>query len=152
MGKRKIKRNSPSLGPETERIQFSFKHLEVDHPDFRIENCSADFFRALLCKVKQYESYTEQQFIDINHQDDRVQFYFGDSAYPDGFTSLDIELQAEHGWEIKLVPDARRHSPEAAWRAYGMLLGNVFYFVWLDPDHRIFSDRHPAHANNKKRQ
>jgi hypothetical protein len=152
MGKRKIKRISPHYPePETERIQFSFKHLEPDHPDFRIEKCSADFFRALLCKVKEYESYTEQQFIDINHQADRMLFYFKDSAYPEGFISLDDELQADHGWELKLAPNAKRSSLEAAWRAYGMLVGNVFYFVWLDPDHRLFPDHHPAHANHKRK-
>jgi hypothetical protein len=153
MGKRKIKRISllrPE--PETEHIQFSFKHLDSEHPDFRIENCPAGFLQALLCRIREYESYTEQQFRDVNHQDDRMLFYFQDSAYPDGFTSLDIELQSEHGWEIKVAPDAKRHSPEAAWRAYGILVGNVFYFVWLDPKHRLFPDNHPKHAINKKKQ
>jgi len=153
MAKRKIKRISPPhLKPETERIQFSLKHLDSEHPVFRIEDCPAEFFQALLHRIKEYENYTEQQFRDVNHQDDRMLFYFAGSAYPDGFVSLDIELQTDHGWEIKVAPEAKHHSPEAAWRAYGVLVGNVFYFVWLDPEHKLFPDNHPAHVKNKKKQ
>lgn len=88
----------------------------------------------------------------MNHQDDRILFYFKDSAYPNGFTTLNDELQSEHGWELKLAPEAKRHSLEAAWRAYGILVGNVFYVVWLDPDHKLFPDKHAAHATSKKKQ
>jgi hypothetical protein len=153
MTKRKVKRISPPHPePETERIRFSFKYLDSEHPDFRIPNCPAEFFQALLCQIKEYENYTEDQFTNINHQDNRVQFYFPDTAYPDGFDFLNIELQTDHGWEIKVAPNAKRHSAEAAWRAYGFLVGSVFYFVWLDLEHKLFPDNHPAHAKNKKKQ
>lgn len=154
MPKRNSFRRIPAPHPEadTARIQFSFKHLDTEHQDFHIEKCSAAFLSRLLCRAREYESYTVQQFVNVNHQDDRMLFYFPNSAYPDGFTSLDAELQAEHGWELKIAPDAKRHSIEAAWRAYGFLVSNVFYLVWLDPNHRLFPDNHPKHAASKKKQ
>lgn len=154
MSKQKQFRKIPKQHPEaeTQRIQFSFKHLDSEHRDFPISACGAGYLQCLLCRIKDYEEYTLDQFGNINHQDDRVLYYFPASAYPDGFRSLSDELQSEHGWEIKLAPAAKRSSEEAAWRVHGMLVGNMFYVVWLDPCHKVFPDNHAAHATNKKKK
>ena len=76
---------------------------------------------------------------------------FDESACPKGFESLDEELQSETAWELKLCHDAKRHTQQAAWRVYGMLVRNVFYVIWLDAQHALFPDHHPKHATNKSK-
>lgn len=142
---------------ETERIQFSFRYLDSEHHDFPICACSAEYLQCLLRRIKDYEEYTVDQFRDINHQNDRTLYYFPDSEYPNGFSSLSDEppsdeVDSEHGWEIKLAPNAKPHLTEAAWRVHGMLLFNMFYVVWLDPCHKVFPNHHPAHVTNRQKQ
>lgn len=127
---------NPCPEPETERLQFSFKHLDENHPKFKIESCSSDYLRALLLQIKVYSDYTEEQFTDQNNNDHRHWNFWRDTTETNGFTNLSDEIQNEYSWQFALNPQSRK-APGANWRVHGMLVGNVFYIVWLDPQHKL---------------
>ena len=121
---------------ERERLQFSFKHLDENHSKFDIKNCTVEYLRALLIQIKNYSEYTEEQFKELNNRDHRHFNYWSDTSEKNGFTHLSDEIQNEYSWQFALCPQSRT-VPLADWRVHGMIVGNVFYIVWLDPKHQL---------------
>jgi hypothetical protein len=152
MGKKTRKIPAARLEPESARLEFSFKHLDSTHSKYGLDQCSAEYLRCLIEKIKDYSNYTVDQFRDQNDTDHRYVIDFDKTPAPKGFTSLPSDLYLESPWEFAVCPTATKHSDKAAWRAYGVLIGNVFYFVWLDTTHGLFPNNHPAHSDNKKKK
>lgn len=126
----------PHPKPETGRLQFSFKHLDDKHSKFNIGNCSQEFLIALLLEVKNYSEYTVEQFEEENNKDHRHKNFWSDTSERKGFTHLSVEIQNEYSWQFALRPQCYT-GREDDWRVHGMLVGNVFYIVWLDPRHKL---------------
>ncbi len=131
--KKKIPTPNPAQDQDAVRLQFSFKHLDADHPRFRMNDCSQEFLRTLLLQIKIYSEYTEEQFTDENNDDRRHKNFWADTSEPDGFTHLGVEMQNEYSWQFALNSPYDKDS----WRVHGMLVDNIFYVVWLDPDHAL---------------
>ena len=139
---------------ETETLEFSFKHLDIQSKKFDIASCTAEYFRSLLIAVQKYSGYTVDRFRDQNKQTDRHTIDFSETSEPNGFSSLDDNLNMEEPWQIRICPEEKKE-PEIGWRASGILIGNIFYMVWLDPRHKLYPDHHPNHTapkNPKKKK
>ncbi|MHB1937990.1 MAG: hypothetical protein ACYCOR_15580 [Acidobacteriaceae bacterium] len=145
----------PHPKPETGRLQFSFKHLDDKHPKFNIGNCSREFLIALLREVKNYSEYTVELFEEENNKDHRHKNFWSDTTERKGFTHLSVEIQNEYSWQFALHPQNYTLRPQAYigqeddWRVHGMLVGNVFYIVWPDPEHKL-APRNSRNASLKR--
>jgi hypothetical protein len=140
----------PALEPDGIRLVFSFKHLDLTHPKFQLDDCTAAYLRALLLQIKTYSEYTVEQFQNINHDDSRHWNYWCDTTETDGFSNISEEIQDEYAWQFAVFPKSRVAS-ERKWRAHGMLVDNVFYIVWLDPDHNL-APKNTRNANSIRRK
>ncbi len=133
---------------ETETLEFSFKHLDIQSKKFNIALCTAEYFRNLIIAVQKYSGYTVDRFRDQNKQIDRHTIDFSETSERDGFSSLDENLNMEEAWQIRICPEEKKE-PEIGWRASGILIGNIFYIVWLDALHKLYPDNHPNHTGPK---
>lgn len=50
---------------------------------------------------------------------------------PDGYSELNEQLQGCEPWQFQL--SANEHG-----RVHGILIDQVFYIVWLDPNHALY--------------
>jgi hypothetical protein len=114
---------------EDELLSFSFRHLDLEHPKFSVAKCQADYLAAFLSKIQQYSNWPVGMFCDQNNQDHRHIIWFPDTTEPAGFPNIDADQLAYHeSWQFGI---------SWGWRAHGILIGNIFYVVWLDPEHLL---------------
>jgi hypothetical protein len=124
---------APILPPATASLKFSFRHLDIHTDKFQIRNCSAEFLRALLEAVREFSSWSVEQFCDPNNRERRHVIWFPDTTEPDGFPNLDAEQLSYHeSWQFQLIR-------ERDWRVHGILIDDTFYIVWLDPNHCLYT-------------
>jgi hypothetical protein len=150
MAKAAKRRIPPALlSPESDRVTFSLRHLDVDHPKFPLESPThpAEFFKCLLLEIKRYEAYSVEQFKDYNNFDQRHSIYFPQTSEPNGFTNLSEDLQGEEGWQFALCPGDRT-PPKSAWRVYGFMIDATFYVVWLDSLHQLYPSGHERYRDH----
>lgn len=138
MAKKRSNRRLPEahLEPDSEKIHFSFKHMDADHPTYGVGGCSEEFFRELLKCLNEYSAYSVDQFCDQNNHDNRHTIDWDTTSEKQGFRSLEENLKLLSAWQFALCPRCKS-KPRCLWRAYGFLSGNVFYLVWLDTEHKL---------------
>jgi hypothetical protein len=128
------RRVHPSVLPESPLLKFSFKHLDPDHPKFRIDECPKEFWCALHRSIKHYSTWTVEQFRDENNNlEKRHPIYFQETSEPNGFGIDEEQLDYEEAWQFSVIP-----VPTCIWRVHGILQEDTFYVVWLDRCHRLF--------------
>jgi hypothetical protein len=122
--------------PASPTLSFSFKLLDADHEVFNITQCYPQFWTALCLKLREYSSWTEESFRDINHDttSHRHPIHFGPETTESGFRDLDIDqLGYLEPWQFG-VGDSY-----SSWRVHGAILDGVFYVIWLDTEHKLYA-------------
>ena len=143
--KAKRKRNRPSGGPlrippqrkipdDTASLRFSFEFLEVDsNQRFRLDACSKEFLHCLLTALRDLSKLTAGDLLADwadSYRAHRIDF--DETTEPNGFSQLGEQLATDEAWQF-------RPHPHKKWRAHGFLTDDVFFVVWLDPFHRLYS-------------
>lgn len=54
-----------------------------------------------------------------------------ETSQPRGFAHLHEQLQAEQPWQFEV--SANEHG-----RVHGFFIENIFFLVWLDPQHNLY--------------
>jgi hypothetical protein len=66
---------------------------------------------------------------------------FDRTSERDGFIAapgIDTDqLAFSEAWQFPVCPESR-HEPECFWRVHGFIVDDVFFVVWLDPDHKLY--------------
>jgi hypothetical protein len=121
----------PIVQPNAKTLQFSFKHLDLQNPTFPVSACTADFWVALAAKLVEYSQWPVEVFEDQNHEAHRHTIDFAETSEPNGFAHLGMDnLGYATTWQFQVGVDR--------WRVLGFLLDDVFYVVWLDPNHCLY--------------
>jgi hypothetical protein len=124
---------APILPPATEKLKFSFRHLDTQTEKFLISRCNHEFLRQLLLTIQDFSSWTVEQFCDQNNHERRHVIDFLVTTERGGFQNVDTDQLAYHdSWQFQL-------SPLHDWRVHGILIDDTFYVVWLDPDHLLYA-------------
>ncbi len=123
---------APEPRPDRRLIQFSFKHLDSANPKFRAEDCPIEFWCPLIERLKGYSHLPVEVFQDQNNPDRRHVIDFSRTTEPNGFTSVDTDqLAYEEAWQFDLLTNR-------PWRVAGLLVEEIFYVIWLDPNHLLY--------------
>lgn len=134
MGKRGIR---PSALPASPKLKFSFKHLDTHNGKFCLNaaKCTHEFWACLLQRMKEYSTWTVEEFRDQNNGLDRRHLIdFRETSEQNGFGTLDEEnLGMEEAWQFSV-----KSAADCIWRVHGILQDDTFYVIWLDPCHRLF--------------
>lgn len=122
----------PVVAQEDSRLlEFSFKYLDVTNQKFSLERCSPEFLKALLESIQVHSNAPVSTFVEQNNKENRHMNDWPLTTEPDGFSTLDPDQLAYNDvWQFAPIPKQR-------WRVHGLLIENVFYVVWLDPDHLL---------------
>ena len=94
---------------------------------------------ALLREIKRHSGMTVERFCDemVSH---RHQISWAETSETEGFPGIDPsedeDLWTDSAWQFALSEEWKE--PECNWRVHGFLNQQVFYVVWLDPDHRLY--------------
>ena len=122
------KRKIPSFS-----LLFSFKYFDDSDPELCPSVFHESYTHALMQRLKDLSSWTIQEFITKRHKSIRNHSHnWSETIRPKGFTHLNEQLQNYPGWQF--VISANKHG-----RVHGIIIDHVFYVVWLDQNHKLYS-------------
>ena len=114
-------------------LSFSFKYLENDHNKFAFSNQSADYFCKVMERLKSLCSMTEHELSANRSNALRAHpIDWDDTSEKNGFSQLNEQLQMFKPYQFSV-------SSNAHGRIHGFVSASVFYVIWLDPHHRLYS-------------
>ena len=138
--KRVKTRITPKQGDIVERKQkneeviFSFKYLDLfSNPKFGVAGCGESYLEKILLRLKDVSSIRYDDFVGSRSSSLRThEITWSDTTEPNGFTCLNAELREKTAFQFEI-------SANEYGRVHGFLHNRVFYIVWLDPHHRLYS-------------
>ena len=113
-------------------IQFSFKLLDLHgNPKFGLHRCEDGYLEKLLERFRDVNRMRVREFRSSyasairNHRID-----FAETSEPNGF-DVNEQLRGEEFWQFEIT--SNEHG-----RVHGILIGEVFHVIWLDPCHKLY--------------
>lgn len=119
---------------EDEEIIFSFKYLDLfSNNKFSIAGCGEKYLEKLLLRLKDLSTIKIDEFLSNRSPSLRVhEIDWDNTTEPNGFTSLNAYLREITAFQFEI-------SANEYGRVHGFFLDRVFYIVWLDPHHNLYS-------------
>lgn len=114
-------------------ISFSFRYFKHDNEKFSIRNRDATYLSALLIRLRDLSTLSAQEIINNRSKSLRCHsIEWEDTTEPNGFGLPNEEKLAYLPYQFQI--SSNEHG-----RVHGFFIENVFYIVWLDPDHNLYS-------------
>ena len=128
--------------PPSDLLSFSFRHIDLrsnnrfhfdgwDISKSNYRNYLRVFLQTLqnLSHLKWYEVHQNRSPALRSHP-----IKWDQTTEPNGFTCLNPQLQAHDAYQFTLT--ANEHG-----RVHGFAIDSTFYVVWLDPHHKLYSEK-----------
>lgn len=137
---------------DNENISFSFKYLDINHPEFSPAKCQKGYTAKFLDRLRILNDSSLGSFIEEDNRSLRSNPINWNKVFPkykDGFPLSDIQLKShakDNSWEFAVT--VNKHG-----RVHGFIIDHVstFYIVWIDPDHLLFPmDKQQKNKRGKK--
>lgn len=116
-----------------EGTSFSFRYYQNDRDKFSISKRDIGYFLALLERLRNLSRLTVKEI--INNQTKSLRCHpidWNDTTEPNGFGIPNEEKIVYTAYQFQI--SANEHG-----RVHGFFRDNVFYIVWLDPDHNLYA-------------
>lgn len=114
------------------RMRFSFRYFQGDHPAFSIRNRDGSYLAKLLERLKALSAMTAEEVRTNKSKALRAHtILWMETSQPRGFAQLHEQLQAEQPWQFEV--SANEHG-----RVHGFFIDEIFFVVWLDPNHNLY--------------
>ncbi|UMS01485.1 hypothetical protein AOY87_11390 [Escherichia coli] len=113
-------------------LNFSFRYLDAGHEKFSFTSQDSAYFCKVINRLKDLSTLTLREF--QSGRSAALKVYPVDWRYtsePEGFRHLSEQLQSYTPYQFAV--SRNEHG-----RVHGFIAGNVFYIVWLDPNHRLY--------------
>jgi hypothetical protein len=125
----KLTKTNPPQG-----VSFSYKYFQSDHSDFTITAQDISYLIALLERLRDVSGWTS---LDLKKNGSKALRchsidWVGTSQSCFGIPNEDQLVDEPYQFSIS----ANKHG-----RVHGFFIGEVFYVVWLDPDHKLYSSK-----------
>ncbi|MEG4856290.1 hypothetical protein QUB75_03960 [Microcoleus sp. K1-B6] len=116
-----------------EGVSFYFRYYQDDKEQFSIGGRDAKYLASLLRRLRDLSQLNAQEI--INNQSKSLRCHgivWKNTTEPNGFgiPNEDILINIPYQFQI---------SANEYGRVHGFFSENVFYIVWLDPDHNLYS-------------
>lgn len=113
-----------------ENIIFSFRHVDFENKKFQMPENKPEYFTEVVNRFKEVCRLTLGQLTGKDARVFHCHAINWNTATESGFKNISTELQdaKDYQFSITKVKYGRIH---------GVLLGNIFYIVWFDPDHKL---------------
>ena len=116
-------------------IRFSFRHLNFENEKFNVpaQERLANYMPQFLERLRDVSGMRLSEFRANKNRALRAHTHaWDDTTEPAGFAHLNEQLQSCEPWQFCL--SVNEHG-----RVHGLLVDDVFYVVWLDPDHKLYN-------------
>jgi hypothetical protein len=113
-------------------ISFSFKYFQADHPLFYYKNKNVSYFCVLLERLRDLSGFTALDIQASRSSSLRCHPIKWRDTTVNSFDIPNEEQLVDVPYQFVL--SANKHG-----RVHGFFIGSVFYVVWLDPDHKLYS-------------
>lgn len=137
--KNRISRQKSEAVPQkpsryNEDVIFSFKYLDLhSNPKFSIGGCGESYMEKLLLRLKDVSTIKYDEFTSSKSPSLRAhKINWSKTTEPQGFTCLNLELRELSAFQFEI-------SANEYGRVHGFLNNRIFYIVWLDPHHNLYS-------------
>lgn len=131
------KRSSSEIKPSfiktpPKGVSFSYKYLQTDHPKFSLAEREPAYLVALLERLRDVSSWASQELMSNRSSALRCHPIDWDDTTEQCFGFPKEE-------EIVSIPYQFSLSSNEHGRVHGFFINEIFYIVWLDPDHKLYS-------------
>lgn len=112
-------------------LKFSFKMFDNSDGEMCPPKFQDGYTQTLMQRLKDLSSWTISEFCGPtkksvrNHPHD-----WSKTARPKGFAGLPSHLKDSEGWQFAI--SANKYG-----RVHGIIIGEFFYIIWLDQDHKL---------------
>jgi hypothetical protein len=115
---------------EEEEIRFCFKHFKPQKSNFRLNDCEVGFFQNMLGTLKEVSRLRASELLGSHSDALKTHIIdWNDTSEPEGF-GLHEQLGDERALQISLG--------ENSGRIHGFFVQNIYFIVWLDPEHNLY--------------
>ncbi len=111
---------------------FSFKYLKTDHPKYNIEGRDDKYFLKLIARFSDLSAVPVQELLANKSKALRCHPIDWTQTTESGFGIADED-------QIVDIPMQFSVSANKYGRVMGFFIDSVFYVVWLDHDHEVYS-------------
>ncbi len=115
-------------------IAFSYKYLQEEHPKFSIRQRDIQYLIALLSRLKDLSSLSVQELKGNSSKTLRCHPIDWKDTSENSFGIPNEEQLVDGPYQFSL--SANKHG-----RVHGFFIEQVFYIVWLDPEHQLYPSR-----------
>jgi hypothetical protein len=124
---------APRLAEDAE-IQFSFKLLDLhSNAKFGVHHCEDGYLGKMLLRFQDVNRMRVSEFRGLPTKQPRNhKIEFVKTSEPTGFATLNGQLQAAEPWQFQLTKT--EHG-----RVHGILIGTIFFVIWIDPCHQLYA-------------
>ncbi len=115
-----------------EGISFSFRYYQDDKEKFSIGKRDARYLASLLRRLRDLSQLNAKEL--INNQSKSLRCHkidWQDTTEPNGFGIANEEQLVNTPYQFQI-------SANEYGRVHGFFSENVFYVIWLDPDHNLY--------------
>lgn len=117
--------------PPLQGVSFSFKYFQPAHDDFNVKKQDGKYLNILLSRLKDLCSLTSFDLKSNRSSTLRCHPINWKDTSQNDFGIIDEEQLVDQGYQFSL-------SANQYGRVHGFFIEEVFYVVWLDPDHKLY--------------
>lgn len=131
-----IGKNKDQLNSHDSLIKFSYKYLDFNHGKFQFHDRDAGYFLHLFERMKDlsFKLVSELQSAGRDHKGVRFHDVDWNDTSEDCFGIPNEDMIVDKPWQFAL-------SANELGRVHGFFINNVFYVVWFDPEHKLYSGK-----------
>lgn len=123
---------APSQPKSPTSLGFSFKYLQTHNEKFSIRDRDANYFIILLERLRDLSTLTAQEVKMNRSQSLRCHpIKWRETTEPNGFGIPNEQ-------ELVTIPYQFSLSTNEHGRVHGFFIEDMFYIVWLDPNHNLY--------------
>jgi hypothetical protein len=111
---------------------FSFPYLQNDNQKFLFNDKDFRYFESLLLRLRDLSKLTVSEIINNRSKSLRCHLItWTETTEPNGFGIPNEEQIVSSAYQFQI--SSNEHG-----RVHGFFIENVFYIVWLDPNHNLY--------------
>jgi len=114
------------------KIRFSFEHFDSSDAEVCPPEFHPLYTQTLMERLKALSSWTLREFMNSHSKSIRAHPHnWEKTARPEGFAHLNEQLKSIPAWQFQL-------SKNEHGRVHGFFIGDTFYIIWLDKNHKLY--------------
>ena len=112
-------------------LSFSFKLIDLGHPQFDILGEPAEWFHQLFIRLKDFSHNKAIELLANRSSSIRCHpINWEDTTEPEGFSHLNDQLRGVCPYQLSVSKERGR--------IHGMFIDSIFHVVWFDPNHNLY--------------